>query len=72
MRVSQTHAAVPAVLAAAGRKPLRAALDAVWHVVRAKGERYSELLAEIRAVCGEQSGEQVSVFRTPAAVAARP
>ncbi|NJQ06517.1 hypothetical protein [Streptomyces lonarensis] len=54
--VSQTHAAVPAVLAAVAQEPLWAALDAVWHAIRTTGPQYPELLAEIRSFCAEQAG----------------
>lgn len=53
-RVSQQHLAVPAVLAAADADPLRAALGAVWHAVHAYGERYPDLLEELRSACARQ------------------
>ncbi|WP_409467438.1 hypothetical protein [Streptomyces sp. HC307] len=53
-RISQPHFALPAVLAAAEPAPLRAALDAVWAAVNTYGERYPELLEEIRSACAEQ------------------
>jgi hypothetical protein len=56
-RISQPHFALPAVLAAAEPDPLKAALDAVWHAVNTYGERYPELLEEIRSACVGQLGE---------------
>ncbi|WP_329137329.1 hypothetical protein OG552_27330 [Streptomyces sp. NBC_01476] len=56
-RISQPHFALPAVLAAAEPHPLKAALDAVWHAVNTYGERYPELLEEIRSACTDQAGE---------------
>lgn len=55
-RISQPHFALPAVPAAAGPDPLRAALDAVYAAVETYGERYPELLAEIRAACAAGDG----------------
>jgi hypothetical protein len=51
LRMSQPHMALPALLAAAGADPLRAALDAVYAGVTAYGEDYPTLLQEIRSVC---------------------
>lgn len=56
-RISQPHFALPAVLAAADPDPLKAALDAVWHAVGTYGERYPELLEEIRSACADQVEE---------------
>ncbi|CAL9504366.1 hypothetical protein SUDANB58_03520 [Streptomyces sp. enrichment culture] len=50
-RISRPHYALPALPAAAGPDPLRAALDAVWAAVGAYGEDYPRLLAEVRAAC---------------------
>ncbi len=56
-QIPQRHFALPAVLAAAEPDPLRAALDAVWHAVHTYGERYPELLEDIRSACAEQLGK---------------
>ncbi|MEW1872620.1 hypothetical protein AB0420_31775 [Streptomyces caelestis] len=56
-RISQPHFALPAVLAAAGPAPLKAALDAVSHAVHTYGEHYPELLEEIRSACAGKTGE---------------
>ncbi|MFE4052917.1 hypothetical protein [Streptomyces sp. YIM B13518] len=56
-RISQPHFALPAVLAAAGPAPLKAALDAVSHAVHTYGEHYPELLEEIRSACAGKAGE---------------
>ncbi|MET7745714.1 hypothetical protein [Streptomyces sp. NPDC005385] len=42
------------MLAAAGHAPLNAALDAVWRALGTYGERYPELLDEIRTACTER------------------
>ncbi|MEU7469955.1 hypothetical protein AB0A94_15685 [Streptomyces sp. NPDC044984] len=55
-RISQPHFALPAVLAAAGPAPLKAALDAVSHAVHTYGEHYPELLEEIRSACAGKAG----------------
>ncbi|CAL9478886.1 hypothetical protein SUDANB145_02983 [Streptomyces sp. enrichment culture] len=57
-RISQPHYALPAIPAAAGPDPLRAALDAVWHALGTHGEHYPDLLAEVRALCGEGLGPE--------------
>ncbi|MDQ0788657.1 hypothetical protein [Streptomyces sp. B3I8] len=59
-RISQPHFALPAVPAAADPDPLRAALDAVYAATETYGERYPELLAEIRAACAaeDEPGER--------------
>ncbi|WP_327075279.1 hypothetical protein OG196_42380 [Kitasatospora purpeofusca] len=51
-RVSQSHMALPALLAAAGKDPLRAALDAVFAAVATYGEDHPSLLEEVRSVVG--------------------
>jgi hypothetical protein len=56
-RISQPHFALPAVLAAAGTRPLKAAVDAVWHALNTYGEHYPELLEEIRTACAERAAE---------------
>ncbi|MFI8326832.1 hypothetical protein [Streptomyces sp. NPDC085529] len=56
--ISQPHFALPAVLAAAGSSPLKAALDAVWHALETYGEHYPELLREIRAYCADEPGKE--------------
>ncbi|MGQ4514649.1 hypothetical protein [Streptomyces sp. DW26H14] len=56
-RISPPHFAPPAVLAAAGADPLKAALDAVWHAVATYGEHYPSLLEEIRSACAAKAGE---------------
>ncbi|MFK0173517.1 hypothetical protein ACIQU5_32520 [Streptomyces sp. NPDC090306] len=56
-RISQPHFALPAVLAAAEPDPLKAALDSVWHAVNTYGERYPELLDEIRSACADRAEE---------------
>ncbi|MFE5211680.1 hypothetical protein [Streptomyces sp. NPDC056600] len=48
--ISQPHFALPAVPGAAEADPLKAAVEAVWHAVNGCGERWPELLEEIRAV----------------------
>lgn len=53
----QANAALPAVFAAAGPDPLKAALDSVWAAVNTYGEHYPKLLEEIRSVCADQVGE---------------
>lgn len=53
-QISQPHFAVSTVLAAAEHAPLNAALDAVWHALGTYGERYPELLDEIRSACTER------------------
>jgi hypothetical protein len=59
-RISQPHFALPAVPAAVHPDLLRAALDAVSAAVETYGERYPELLAEIRAFCAaeDEPGER--------------
>ncbi|WP_405008452.1 hypothetical protein OHV13_33945 [Kitasatospora purpeofusca] len=51
-RVSQSHMALPALPAAAGADPLRAALDAVFAAVAAYGEDHRNLLEEVRSAVG--------------------
>ncbi|MGV9558753.1 hypothetical protein [Streptomyces sp. NPDC003522] len=55
--ISQPHFALPAVLAAAGPAPLKAALDAVWHALNTYGEHYPQLLEEVRSACADRTGE---------------
>jgi hypothetical protein len=59
-RISQPHFALPAVPAAVHPDLLRAALEAVSAAVETYGERYPELLAEIRAFCAaeDEPGER--------------
>ncbi|MGW4053416.1 hypothetical protein ACWENA_21550 [Streptomyces sp. NPDC004779] len=52
--ISQSHFALPAVLAAAEASPLHAALDAVSHAIATFGEHYPALLEEIRSFCAAQ------------------
>ncbi|MBB5816580.1 hypothetical protein [Streptomyces collinus] len=53
LRISQPHAALPAVTGAAARDPLRAAVDAVYAAVVTHGEDWPALLAEMASLCRE-------------------
>ncbi|MEU1573998.1 hypothetical protein ABZ519_23120 [Streptomyces collinus] len=53
LRISQPHAALPAVTGAAARDPLRAAVDAVYEAVVTHGEGWPALLAEMASLCRE-------------------
>ncbi|MFI2635332.1 hypothetical protein ACH5A2_33905 [Streptomyces collinus] len=53
LRISQPHAALPAVTGAAARDPLRAAVDAVYAAVVTHGEGWPALLAEMASLCRE-------------------
>ena len=50
MRISQLQMALPAVTAAAGTDPLRAALDVAFAAIEACGENYPALLEELWSV----------------------
>ncbi|MFI8891435.1 hypothetical protein [Streptomyces paradoxus] len=54
LRISQPHAALPAVTGAAEPDPLRAAVDAVYAAVVTYGEDWPALLAEMRSLCRER------------------
>jgi hypothetical protein len=47
-RVSQQHAAIPSLLAAAAADPLAAAVEAIFHAIVTAGSGYPILLAELR------------------------
>ncbi|MGW3208131.1 hypothetical protein [Streptomyces sp. NPDC001135] len=51
LRFSQPHMAIPALLAAAGPDPLRAALDAVYAAVVTYGEDFPALLRDVWSLC---------------------
>ncbi|CAL9676841.1 hypothetical protein SUDANB1_07927 [Streptomyces sp. enrichment culture] len=55
LRISQPHAALPAVTGAAARDPLRAAVDAVYAAVVTHGEDWPALLADMASLCREGS-----------------
>ncbi|MFC8143933.1 hypothetical protein ACFUKV_19715 [Streptomyces paradoxus] len=55
LRISQPHAALPAVTGAAEPDPLRAAVDAVYAAVVTYGEDWPALLAEIGSLCQGRS-----------------
>ena len=54
-RISQQHAALPAVPAAGEADPLAAALQALFHAVVTYGSGYRRLLAEVREVFSLQA-----------------
>ncbi|MFF8875479.1 hypothetical protein [Streptomyces massasporeus] len=62
LRISQAHMALPAVTAAAGPDPLRAALDAVYAAVVTYGEDHPALLAEVWSFCEDRPVPPVPRF----------